>query len=191
MTRFLDFWWGGLLTGAIAVAYPLVTGSMLGVSGVYDRLLKRLRYGGELADDARQRALLAETLAAFGPRAAAEAPEAPLAPAPAPCDPAARLFFLPGIVLGAALGALVWGRGEAWSLGAAFVARFGSELWRGAGALFAAGVLIGLGARMGGGCTSGHGISGVALGQRGSLVGTAVFWSTAVGIARLLDAVGR
>ena len=42
------------------------------------------------------------------------------------------------------------------------------------------GVLIGLGTRMGGGCTSGHGISGFARGERGSLVTTAVFWSTAV-----------
>jgi hypothetical protein len=43
-----------------------------------------------------------------------------------------------------------------------------------------AGFLVGVGTRMGGGCTSGHGICGVARLSKRSLVGTAVFIATAM-----------
>lgn len=46
----------------------------------------------------------------------------------------------------------------------------GSSLW-----LIAAGILVGLGTRLGGGCTSGHGVCGVARLSPRSLVATAVF----------------
>ena len=41
-----------------------------------------------------------------------------------------------------------------------------------------AGVLVGFGTRMANGCTSGHGLCGVALGARRSIVATAVFVAT-------------
>jgi uncharacterized membrane protein YedE/YeeE len=44
-------------------------------------------------------------------------------------------------------------------------------------------MLIGLGTRLAGGCTSGHGISGVARAQPGSLLTTVVFWCTALFVA--------
>ncbi|HCT7985562.1 YeeE/YedE family protein [Serratia liquefaciens] len=46
----------------------------------------------------------------------------------------------------------------------------GSSLW-----LIAAGILVGLGTRLGGGCTSGHGVCGVARLSPRSLLATAVF----------------
>ena len=46
--------------------------------------------------------------------------------------------------------------------------------------LFGGGVLIGYGAKTAGGCTSGHGICGTALGSRASLVATGTFMVTAV-----------
>jgi uncharacterized membrane protein YedE/YeeE len=46
--------------------------------------------------------------------------------------------------------------------------------------LVVAGLLVGFGARMGSGCTSGHGVCGVARRSRRSMAATAIFISTAV-----------
>lgn len=46
--------------------------------------------------------------------------------------------------------------------------------------LLAAGFLVGYGARLGGGCTSGHGVCGLAHGSARSLVATLSFMSVAV-----------
>lgn len=43
-----------------------------------------------------------------------------------------------------------------------------------------AGMLVGFGARLGGGCTSGHGVCGIARISRRSIVATAVFMAAAV-----------
>jgi hypothetical protein len=52
--------------------------------------------------------------------------------------------------------------------------------------LLGAGALIGFGARTAGGCTSGHGICGVAQGSPASVVSTATFVLVAVVVAQLL-----
>ena len=64
----------------------------------------------------------------------------------------------------------------------------GSELatWR----LVLGGLLIGFGARLGGGCTSGHGICGMASLSRGSMLMVAVFLSTAIITALSMSALG-
>ena len=49
--------------------------------------------------------------------------------------------------------------------------------------LVVAGVLIGYGTKTAGGCTSGNGLSGNAVGSRASLVATAVFFGTAVAVS--------
>jgi uncharacterized protein len=46
--------------------------------------------------------------------------------------------------------------------------------------LVVAGLLVGVGTRMGNGCTSGHGVCGIARGARRSMVATAVFVGTGV-----------
>lgn len=46
------------------------------------------------------------------------------------------------------------------------------------GALAAAGLLVGFGARLGGGCTSGHGVCGLSRLSRRSLVATMTFMAT-------------
>jgi uncharacterized membrane protein YedE/YeeE len=43
-----------------------------------------------------------------------------------------------------------------------------------------AGVLVGLGTRLGGGCTSGHGVCGVGLGAKDSIVATLIFMGVAM-----------
>ena len=100
-----------------------------------------------------------------------------------------RIVFLIGIVLGGLLAALTDGA-SAWQGTAAEFGRFystlvpdstlGSALW-----WLIGGLLIGLGARLAGGCTSGHTIAGVAMGAPASIVASAVFFAVAVGSAQL------
>jgi len=74
------------------------------------------------------------------------------------------IAFLLGLV---SAGAVFGSRGSAGSGSAAQL-----------GALSLAGVLAGFGARLGGGCTSGHGVCGVARLSRRSIVATLTFMST-------------
>ncbi len=59
-------------------------------------------------------------------------------------------------------------------------------LWK----LLLGGLLIGFGARLGGGCTSGHGICGMASLSGGSMLMVVTFLGTAIVTAWLLQALG-
>lgn len=52
------------------------------------------------------------------------------------------------------------------------------------------GVLIGFGARLGGGCTSGHGICGMASLNVGSMIHVVTFLTTGILVAHLLQGAG-
>jgi uncharacterized membrane protein YedE/YeeE len=58
--------------------------------------------------------------------------------------------------------------------------------WR----LFVGGVLVGIGTRIGKGCTSGHGVCGVGSASKTSLVGVLTFLTVAVGTAQVVAALG-
>lgn len=60
------------------------------------------------------------------------------------------------------------------------------SIWR----FIVGGVLIGFGSRLGGGCTSGHGICGMASLSVGSMVMVAIFLSTAIITALLMSGLG-
>ncbi len=79
-----------------------------------------------------------------------------------------RLAFLAGLFLSAFFGARLFGT-EAPDFGGA-----------GAPLLAVAGVLVGFGSRLAGGCTSGHGVCGLSRLSLRSLVATATFMSVAV-----------
>ena len=51
--------------------------------------------------------------------------------------------------------------------------------------VIAAGLLVGFGARLGGGCTSGHGICGIARLSVRSITATAIFMLTAIAVVAL------
>ncbi|WP_232688841.1 YeeE/YedE family protein [Halobacterium zhouii] len=90
-----------------------------------------------------------------------------------------RVVFTLGIVSGAA----VWGFAlapdpTAWTTDV--------QWWR----LLAGGVLVGVGTRVGKGCTSGHGVCGVGSLSNTSLVNVATFLVTAIGTAQLVQALG-
>ena len=68
--------------------------------------------------------------------------------------------------------------------------RNAAPLWLVISSLFIGGILIGYGAKLGGGCTSGHGICGTAQRSRSSIAATATFMTSALattGAIRLIS----
>jgi hypothetical protein len=97
-----------------------------------------------------------------------------------------RVLFLFGIVIGGTLSALAAGALQPTFTYGSFTSSIGTTLAREGTILAAAGVLIGYGARLGGGCTSGHGMCGTAMGSPASMVATMTFMGTAVVAANML-----
>lgn len=87
-----------------------------------------------------------------------------------------RLVYALGLLLGGSLYVLAGLPVEASHL----------PLWK----LVVGGLLIGFGARLGGGCTSGHGICGMASLSAGSMLMVVTFLSTAIATAWALYALG-
>lgn len=86
-----------------------------------------------------------------------------------------RLPLLAGLVLGGFLSAALGGGwSPTWDLGM-FDARIASSPMAKLTWMFAGGLCVGVGTRMGGGCTSGHGIFGLSNLELPSLVTTASF----------------
>ena len=97
-----------------------------------------------------------------------------------------RFPLLGGLVLGGALSAVLGGGWEpTWELG-----RFDDEVGWSAGGkvvwMFIGGIFIGFGTRLGGGCTSGHGIFGLSNFELPSLVTTVSFMVGGIVFTNLL-----
>jgi uncharacterized membrane protein YedE/YeeE len=88
-----------------------------------------------------------------------------------------RVVFSLGIVVGAAAWAFTLGEGP-WLTDV--------QPWR----LALGGVLVGVGTRLGKGCTSGHGVCGVGSGSKTSILNVATFLVVAIGVAQLVAAAG-
>jgi uncharacterized protein len=86
---------------------------------------------------------------------------------PGATDRAWRLAFIAGLIAAPLLGALV---------GAGISTPVMPANWI---VVVAAGLLVGFGARMGGGCTSGHGVCGMARLSPRSIAATLIFMGTA------------
>ncbi|MBK1856004.1 YeeE/YedE family protein [Verrucomicrobiaceae bacterium 5K15] len=82
---------------------------------------------------------------------------------PATPDKLWRLTFMIGLIAGAGIAFS--------SLSAAAIYRPQSSVWVTA----LAALLVGIGTRVGGGCTSGHGVCGIGLGAKDSLIATCTF----------------
>lgn len=89
-----------------------------------------------------------------------------------------RLVLAAGLVVGAAL----W----RWTLGGGHAVQTSVAPWQ----LLVGGVIAGFGARMSNGCTSGHGICGLASLQLPSLGAVVIFLSTAIATAHIAGSVG-
>lgn len=79
-----------------------------------------------------------------------------------------RAMFAAGLLLGAFAYVL--------AVGGAFPVRIEASL----PVIVASGLLVGFGSRLGSGCTSGHGVSGIARLSKRSIVATLVFMGTAI-----------
>ncbi|UPM44221.1 YeeE/YedE family protein [Halocatena salina] len=88
-----------------------------------------------------------------------------------------RVVFTAGIVSGAAVYGLVLDPGI-WTTDV--------QWWR----LLGGGFLVGIGTRLGKGCTSGHGVCGVGSFSITSIVNVATFLTVAIGTAQLVEALG-
>lgn len=110
-----------------------------------------------------------------------------------------RLLFTGGIVLGALLYTLTFQSGlvtntvqpgattgELRDVGGLTIWVTEVQPWR----LFAGGVLIGIGTRVGKGCTSGHGVCGVGSLSRTSIVNVATFMTLAIATALVVQSLG-
>jgi uncharacterized protein len=100
-----------------------------------------------------------------------------------------RGWLLIGVVLGGTIFALAAGGPDFHGYG--WLTR---ELHGGAEALIGpillvAGVLIGYGAKLAGGCTSGNGLSGNAILSPASLAATATFFGTAIVVSFVIEAI--
>lgn len=88
-----------------------------------------------------------------------------------------RVVFTVGIVAGAAVYAVVF-QGGGWTTDV--------QWWR----LLGGGILVGIGTRLGKGCTSGHGVCGVASASPTSILNVGIFLAIAIGTAQLVQALG-
>ncbi len=105
-------------------------------------------------------------------------------------DVIALRFGAPGwLLIGLVVGGFVFGlfgtelHGYGW-----LTATFGSSALI-AAILVVCGFLIGYGAKLSGGCTSGNGLSGNAVLSPASLVATATFFGTAIAVSFLIEAL--
>jgi len=88
-----------------------------------------------------------------------------------------RVVFTVGIILGAGIYAVVY-QGGAWTTAV--------QPWR----LLLGGVFVGVGTRVGKGCTSGHGVCGVGSASKTSIVGVITFLLVAIVTAQFVAAIG-
>lgn len=95
-----------------------------------------------------------------------------------PGNTAWRILFLVGLVAGA---------------GFAFFSIEAAALYhpmRTLGLMALAGLLVGFGTRIGGGCTSGHGVCGIGLGSKSSIAATLVFMAAGIGTVWVMKQLG-
>lgn len=198
-------WWlGAIGFAAVAVLHLVVLRRPLGVSGLLRTAIspskrREERDADDIDDDDLQRALEEATRRAFAgtPLPVVADSDATTAAAPAPLPWSRAVLFLGGIGGGGALAALLQGDGTIEVLPHGLYQRvFGGD---GGGivsvvgpvvALTVGGVLVGFGTAMGGGCTSGHGLVGVARLQVPSIVATACFFGVGIVLSLLMKAAG-
>jgi uncharacterized protein len=197
MISYWPWWAGALALGTLTVAYWVVLRRPLGVSGLVGRFVE---IAGEIevarapvvaSDDDVSSALDAATRETFGgpvPDPAAT-PVAPPARVGRPLGSRIDIFdagaFLLALAAGGLLSRLVGGGPPAGAgLGPEFERLFGGGA-RAVLVLALGGGLVGLGTSLADGCSTGHGLTGSARLQPGSLLSTASFMSSAVAVSLL------
>jgi len=202
-TGFWPWWLGALVLAGLTVGMWLIEHRFLGVSGSVGRVVSAEDVASRRAaqllsedegalDDAMRAAAVKEfgeeALAALEAQASSQAaPAQPLTGPPAPRS--AHIALLAMIPVGGVLAAWLSGslavRSDLGAQHSALVAHGAL----GMAVLLVGGLLVGLGTRTAGGCTTGHGMAGCARMAPPSFVATAAFFGTAVGVSFLLEAI--
>lgn len=195
-------WWAGALAlGLIAPTYWRITGTPFGVSGSWDTLAhwqrERARSVQEApvlsaSPDRIADAVMAETVAEFGSAALNAIATDPTPTALADVKQRrlpllTHLTFIAMIALGGVFAAVASDSFHvSFDLGSVHKTLFGDGMgmWT---VLFIGGAIAGFGARLGGGCTSGHSLTGLSSLQMGSMVSTACFFGTAIATSFALE----
>ena len=201
MIDFWPWWLGGAVLATVVVVHVAGSGRLLTVSGILARVVRwsqdevDRRNERELATGGLDAKLLAATRAQFG--------DAPLeiettdAQEGWTCESSPRVrlpisagaTFLVALGIGGLLSALLAGGPQLQAgLGPEFTRLVGTGATAFAAAL-GGGFLVGFGARMAGGCTSGHGLCGMGRLQAGSLVATCAFFAGGIAVSFLLEAL--
>lgn len=169
-SAYWPWWLGGIGLATVALAYPLLNGAPLGVSGALARLVSRRRPQPQESS------------------CAGSAPTCePNPPTASPSPRRDNLAFLGAMILGGTLAG--WIGGQTWGttdVSPDFHRLFGHGP-KALVILFAGGVLVGFGTRTSGGCTSGHGLSGCGRLQPASLLATATFFGLAILTSFILE----
>jgi uncharacterized protein len=97
---------------------------------------------------------------------------------PATADKTWRVVFLIGLIAGAALSFSLWDSAALF------------RPTRPLAVMAVAGLLVGFGTRVGGGCTSGHGVCGVGTGAKDSIAATFVFVAVAMATVFIYNRIG-
>lgn len=208
-------WWlGGLALGFVTVGFWLAIRTMLGVSSSWDRIVgwredrelaKAAAVLQETPADVLESAMLAATMEQFGDdlpdefleqmekdasgsRAGGAATGEHSTRGVARTPLSAHFTFLVSMMTGGFLANYLVNSGVEFrfDMGSEFARLFGSGP-EALAILLVGGFMIGFGTRMGGGCSSGHGLSGCSRLQPGSLVGTLSFFGTAVAVSLALE----
>lgn len=209
MTEYWNWFQGALALGGLTVVFVLMLGRMLGVSGSWASIVgwreaRRREHTAAAFHEqpaVMQNALLAATLAEFGEQQTAQALSGqgltPSVSAPKRVQTAsglrwtAQLTFLLAMMLGGFLATIASGHFEVrFDLGSVHTRLFGSD-WHAWTTLLVGGALVGFGTQMGGGCTSGHGLSGTSRLTPASLLATAMFFGSAVVISFILEGYAK
>lgn len=205
MAEYWPWWAGALGLAASALSHLFLLRRPLGVSGAYARVLDLTRERAlereerrAFTDAALRASLVSETIADMRASGVPEAEIAALESQSTREGPAlvasktpvnAQLVFLACMVAGALASAALSGRLTLqWMPAGLQPSMFGSGAGLGL-TLFAGGLLVGLGTRLAGGCTSGHGLSGCARLQPASMLATAVFFGMGIGVSVLIARV--
>jgi uncharacterized protein len=159
VTTYWAWWAGGLALASVGLLHWLLAGRLMSVSSRFTGLVDRAR---------RVR------------------PEGGAASEPL----GAHLAFFGGVAGGGLVAAQLAGQLTLTTdPGETFARLFGGSPLATGAVLLLGGVLVGYGTRMARGCTSGHGLCGVARLERGSLLATVAFFGTGVVVSALLGRV--
>ncbi len=208
MMNYWPWWLGSLALAAIAIGFWLLLRRPLGVSGSWAnivgwreaRAVARAEAPLRVNATAMGDALLAATLAEFGeqatlqslsgPGAGAKSPSKTISP-PARAHWSVHLTFFAAMLVGGFIAATLNGTfALRFDLGPVYTQLFGSG-WHSWLLLMFGGGLVGFGTQMAGGCTSGHGLSGCSRLVPASMLATAIFFATAVGVSFLAQVLAR